>query len=435
MLDTHQQAKGWTWARALASRNYRLYLLGQAISLIGTWMQQVALSWLLYRLTGSSLWLGLIGFASQLPMLLLGPFAGVAADRWRRHRALVVTQSLAMAQAILLLLVTRSHDPPVLVLLGLGVLLGTINAFDMPIRQAFLSEIVTERGHLGNAIALNSSVVNGARLVGPSLAGMIIAAWGESACFLLNALSYVAVLAALFAMHPLPLRKQSAVASVGRHLLEGMGYAFGFPPIRALIIMTAVISVLATPLSVLMPVFAKVHFQGDAATQGLLMGAMGAGAVVGAMYLASRQSVVGLGLVITWTAACFGLGLIGFSLVNSLPLALAALAVVGFCMMLHLSACNTLLQTLVDEDKRGRVMSFFSMAFLGTAPLGALLAGSLAEQIGAPATVRCAGGVALVAATALATQLSRLRRLTRPIYERIGILPPPATAKINETRV
>jgi MFS family permease len=419
----------------LVSRNYRLYLFGQAVSLIGTWMQQVALSWLLYRLTGSPLWLGIIGFASQLPMLLLGPLAGVAADRWNRQRALLVTQSLAMGQATLLLAVTQAHDPPVGVLVGLGVLLGVINAFDMPIRQAFLSEIVSDRGHLGNAIALNSSVVNGARLVGPSLAGLIIATWGESACFLLNALSYGAVLGALLAMRSLPTREARSVGSIGRHLAEGMRYAFGFPPIRALIIMTAVISTLATPLSVLMPVFAKERFQGDATTQGILMGAMGAGAVTGALYLASRQSVLGLGLVITRSAACFGLGLIGFSLAGTLPFAIPALALVGFCMMLHLSACNTLLQTLVDEDKRGRVMSFFSMAFLGTAPLGALLAGSLAEQIGAPATVRIAGAIAMFSALVLATQMPRLRRLTRPVYERIGVLPPPPTAKINELRV
>jgi MFS family permease len=410
--------------RALTHRNYRLFLLGQGISLIGTWMQQVAMSWLLYRLTDSAFLLGLISFSSQIPSLFLSPLAGVLADRVNRHRAILVTQSLAMLQAILLLVVTQSNDHVVWPLIGLGFFLGIVNAFDMPLRQSFLVEMVTNREHLGNAIALNSSIVNGARLIGPSLAGLVIAAWGETACFLLNAVSYVAVLLALLAMRDLPARQPQAPGRIYERLKEGFAYAFGFAPLRALLILLAVISLMSMPLTVLMPVFAKVELHGNAGTQGFLMGAMGGGAFLAALWLAARKSVLGLGRVLVIAAASYGAGQIAFSFSRTLGMSLVTLTLTGFCMMLHMAASNTLIQTIVEEDKRGRVMSLYGMAFLGLAPIGSLLGGMLANRFGAPQTVRLAGGACIVAACVFAVHLPRIRKLVRPIYQQAGILPP-----------
>ena len=270
--------------RALVHRNYRLFLLGQGISLVGTWLQQVAMSWLLYRLTDSPFLLGLIAFSSQIPSLLLSPVAGVAAERWNRHRALLVTQLLAMIQAVLVLIVVNSSGEIVWMLVGLGFFLGLINAFDVPLRQSFLVEMVPDRDHLGNAIALNSSIFNGARLVGPSLAGLIISVWGESACFLVNAISYVAVLAALLCMRDLPFRVKPPRGRFFDRLKAGFTYAFGFVPLRALLMLVSVISFMAMSTSVLIPVFAKDILKGGAQTQGLLMGASGIGALSAALY-------------------------------------------------------------------------------------------------------------------------------------------------------
>lgn len=411
--------------RALVHRNYRLFLLGQGISLIGTWMQQAAMSWLIYRLTNSPFLLGLMSFSSQIPSLILSPLAGVAADRWNRHRALMVTQSLAMLQAILVLVVANSSGQIIWILMGLGFFLGVVNAFDMPLRQSFLVEMVPDRTLLGNAIALNSSIVNGARLVGPSLAGLMIGAWGESACFLMNALSYVAVIFALLGMRDLPARLVVSEGRVVDRLMEGLRYAFGFAPLRQLLLLLALVSCLSTSMSVLMPVFAKKILQGDARTQGLLLGAMGLGALASALYLASRKSVLGLGRVTIISVTCYGLGQIAFSHSTVLWISLPILVVTGGCMMLHMAASNTLIQTIVEEDKRGRVMSLYTMAFLGVGPIGSLLGGTLAERIGAPATVMISGLICLAAAATFATQLPRLRTLVRPIYEQAGILPKP----------
>ena len=414
--------------RALVHRNYRLFLLGQGISLVGTWMQQVAMSWLLYRLTASPFLLGLIAFSSQIPSLLLSPLAGVAADRWNRHRALLVTQFLAMLQAVLVLIVVNSSGEIVWKLVGLGFFLGLINAFDMPLRQSFLVEMVPDREHLGNAIALNSSIVNGARLVGPSLAGLIISAWGESACFLVNAISYVAVLLALLSMRDLPVRVRPPRGKVLERLKEGFAYAFGFVPLRALLMLLSVISFMAMSTSVLIPVFAKDILKGDAHTQGLLMGASGIGALTAALYLASRKSVLGLGRLIFLAAGFFGVSQIAFSFSSQLWISLPILIVSGFCMMLHMAAVNTLIQTITEEDKRGRVMSLYAMSFTGVAPLGSLMGGVLAAQIGAPASVRISGGICIIAALLFGLKLPLLRKLVRPIYEQAGILPKIITA-------
>lgn len=409
--------------RALVYRNYRLFLLGQGISLIGTWMQQVAMSWLLYRLTASPFLLGLISFSSQIPSLILSPLAGVAADRWNRHRALLVTQSLAMVQAVLVLVVTQMEGDIVWWLMGLGLFLGFVNAFDMPLRQSFLVEMVPDREHLGNAIALNSSIVNGARLVGPSMAGLVIATWGESVCFLINACSYVAVLLALLAMRELPVRAPKTEGRILERLSEGFVYAFGFRPLRALLSLLAAVSFMSMTSNVLMPVFAKDILKGDAHTQGFLMGAMGVGALGAALYLASRKSVLGLGRAITLAAAFFGVGQIAFSFSSQLWLSLPILVVTGGCMMLNMAAINTLIQTIVEEDKRGRVMSLYTMAFLGVAPIGSLVGGYLASKIGAPMTVRISGACCIIAAISFGFHLPRLRELVRPIYEQAGILP------------
>jgi MFS family permease len=409
--------------RALVHRNYRLFLLGQGISLIGTWMQQVAMSWLLYRLTASPFLLGLISFASQIPSLFMSPLAGVVADRWNRHRALMVTQSLAMVQAVLVLVVVHSEGPIVWKLVGLGFFLGLINAFDLPLRQSFLTEMVPDRGLLGNAIALNSSIVNGARLVGPALAGLMIARWGESACFLMNAISYLAVLIALLAMRDLPVRTKPSGGKIFARLHEGFAYAFGFAPLRTLLMLLAVISFMAMATGVLMPVFAKDILKGDAHTQGLLMGASGVGALVAALYLASRSSVLGLGQTIFLAAASFGIVQIALSYATQLWVSLLILVAYGFCMMLTMAGINTLIQTITDEDKRGRVMSIYAMAFTGMAPIGSLFGGGLASQFGAVATARVCGSVCIIAAVLFGLQLPRLRKLVRPIYEKAGILP------------
>ncbi len=422
--------------RALVHRNYRLFLLGQGISLIGTWMQQVAMSWFLYRLTASPFLLGLIGFSNQIPSLILSPLAGVAADRWNRHRALLVTQCLAMIQAFLVLIVVQFSGDVVWPLMGLGFFLGVVNAFDMPLRQSFLVEMVPDREHLSNAIALNSSIVNGARLIGPSLAGLVIAAWGESVCFLLNAFSYFAVLWALLSMRNLPVRVKKSEGRILERLREGLVYAFGFPPLRALLLLLAAISFMSMTTSVLMPVFAKDVLKGDAHTQGFLMGAMGVGALTAALYLASRKSVLGLGRAIVFAAIFFGVGQITFSYSTRLWISLPVLVVTGGCMMLNMAAVNTLIQTIVEEDKRGRVMSLYSMAFLGVAPIGSLVGGILAARLGAPATVRISGGFCIVAGLLFGLNLPRLRALVRPIYERAGILPPrnpEATYQIHDS--
>ncbi len=427
--ERNNPARGQMWmaleslGRALVHRNYRLFLLGQGISLIGTWMQQVAMSWLLYRLTASPLLLGLIGFSNQIPMLLLSPLAGVAADRWNRHRALLVTQFLAMIQAILVLIVVHSESDIVWKLVGLGFFLGLINAFDIPIRQSFLMEMVPDRAHLGNAIALNSSIVNGARLVGPSLAGMIITTWGESVCFLLNATSYVAVLAALLGMRNLPIPVKPPAGKVFAKIQEGFVYAFGFAKLRTLLIFLTVISFLGMSTGVLIPVFAKDVLQGNAYTQGMLMSASGVGALMAALYLAARKTVLGLGRIIFLAAGFFGLAQIAFSYSTRLEFSVPIWIVAGFCMMLHMAATNTLIQTISDDDKRGRVMSLYAMAFLGVAPLGSLVGGSLAAQIGAPATVRISGVLCLVASLIFGLQQLRLRKVVRTIDQPTGILP------------
>ena len=407
----------------LKYRNFRLFFFGQGISLIGTWMQQVAMIWLVYRLTNSAFLLGLVGFCSQIPSFFLAPLAGVFTDRWNLHRTIIATQSLAMLQAVILVVLTLTGVVTVGHVLLLCVFMGLVNAFDIPARQAFLIQMVEGREGLTGAIGLNSSMFNGARLVGPAIAGFLIAAVGEAICFLLNALSYVAVLAALLAMRLPPRAPAKPPQHVLHELREGVRYAFGFPPIREILLLLTVVNLAAMSLTVLLPVFATAVLHGGPDTLGLLTAAMGLGALIGALRLAFRKSVLGLGRQIAWAGALFGLSLIVFSFSHVLWLSMLLLVTCGFAMMMETAASNTILQTIVDDDKRGRVMSFYAMAFLGVAPLGSLLAGSLASDLGAPHVVQLTGTMCVVASAVFAFRLPAIRKFVRPIYQRIGILP------------
>jgi MFS family permease len=382
--------------RAFQHRNFRLFFGGQAISLIGTWMQRVALSWLVYRLTDSSFALGLVSFMGQFPSLVLAPFGGVLADRWDRHRLVIVTQILFMLQATVLAALVLSGAIQVWQIMVLATILGTITGFDTPARQAFLVELVEGPEDLANAIALNSSFFNAARLVGPAVAGVLIAAVGEGVVFAADAASYLAVLAGLFAIR-LPARPAIPERTpLLRTLREGFGYAFGSPPIRSILALLAMLSLLGMPYVVLMPIFASEILEGGPGTLGLLVSSAGLGALAGALFLAARPSVQGLGRVIVNSAAIFGLALIAFALSRSQWLSVLVLLAAGFGLMSATASSNTILQTIVDDDKRGRIMSLYTMAFMGMAPFGGLLAGVLASKIGAPHTVLL-GGIAVLA--------------------------------------
>jgi MFS family permease len=408
--------------RALHHKNYRLFFGGQGVSLIGTWMQQIAMSWLVYRTTHSAFLLGVVGFLGQIPAFLLSSFAGVLIDRWNRRRVLLGTQSLAMVQAFILALLTLTGTIAIWQIIILALFLGLVNAFDMPTRQAFVVEMVETGEDLGNAIALNSFLFNGARLLGPFIGGILISLLGEGLCFLLNGISFVAVIIALLAMKITKGEIRSRSSQVFKGMKEGFAYAFGFPPIRSLLLLLALTSLTATPYTVLMPVFAKNILHGGAHTLGFLLGASGVGATVGAIYLASRKSVLGLGRIITIALNIFGIGLIAFSISRAFSLSLLFLGFTGFGMMVQMASSNTVLQTIVEEDKRGRVMSLYTMAFMGMVPFGSLLAGSLASKIGVPGTIMISGIACIVGSILFARKLPLLRELVRPIYMRKGII-------------
>jgi len=416
-----------TIGRALRHRNFRLFFGGQGISLIGTWMQRVALSWLVYELTNSAFLLGVVGFAGQLPTFLLTPFAGVMADRWDRHRVLIITQGMAMIQALILALLVLAGLIRVWEIIVLSIFLGVINALDAPVRQSFMIEMVGNKEDLGNAIALNSSMVNGARMIGPSIAGLLIAAVGEGICFLINGISYLAVIYALLAMKVTHRKHRVRKSRILQELREGFNYAFGFPPIRAILLLLAVVSLFGMPYTVLMPIFAKDVLHGGANTLGFLMASAGVGALTGAFSLAARKKVPGLGKWIVRASAIFGAGLIVFSLSGLMWLSLVVLMFVGFGMMVQVAASNTILQTIVDDDKRGRVMSFYAMAFMGMMPFGSLIMGSLAGRIGAPGSLIFGGIICLSGAAIFYWRLPVLRRFVRPIYVKMGIIPEIAT--------
>ena len=417
--------------RALRHPNFRLYFTGQSISLIGTWMTRIAASWLVYRLTGSALLLGVVGFAGQIPTFLLAPFAGVLVERVNRRKLLVGTQVLAGVQSLGLAVLTLAKVITIHEIIGLSVFQGLINAFDMPGRQAFLVQMVDDKQDLGNAIALNSSIVNIARLIGPALAGIVIAAVGEGWCFAIDGVSYTAVVASLLMMHVASAEPRRSVSML-EQLKEGWSYVTTFKPIRTILQLFALMSLMGMPFMVLMPIFAAQVLHGGPHTLGFLTGASGVGALISAVSLALRKSVRGLTTMIQISAALFGCGLILFGFSSNLFLSLALMLVVGFGMMQGLAASNTVIQTLVPEDKRGRVMSYYTMAFVGMTPFGSLLAGGLAHRFGAPHTVMITGAFCVAGSVWFTTQLKSVRAVMRPIYIEMGIVPRPIAPIVEE---
>jgi MFS family permease len=409
--------------RALRHRNFLLYFCGQSVSLAGTWMTRLATSWLVYRLTGSSWLLGVISFVGQIPTFLLAPMAGVWVDRWERRRVVIMTQILATVQSLLLAWLTLSKHITVSEVIWLSIFQGAINAFDMPARQSFLIQMVEGREDLGNAIALNSTMVNAARLLGPAIAGLVIAAVGEGYCFLIDGLSYFAVIASLLAMRIEPHAVNKPTTSMSDQLREGWDYVSTFLPIRTVMILFAIVSFMGVPYTVLMPVFATKVLHGGPHTLGFLMGASGVGSIISALTLAARKSVRGLYRIIPAVAALFGCGLIAFSFSRNFWLSMGLLAITGFGMMQQFAASSTVIQTILEDDKRGRVMSYWTMAYMGASPFGSLLAGGLAPVIGAPGTVVLCGAGCVAGAVWFWTQLPKLRPVIRPIYQRLGILP------------
>src|SRR5689334_13351717 len=408
--------------RALRHRNYRLFFSGQSVSLIGTWITRVATSWLVYRLTGSVLLLGVVGFCGQIPTLLLAPVAGVLVDRWDRHRILVITQILSLLQSAALAALTLAGVITVPHVLLLQIAQGIINAFDTPARQAFVSEMVEDRADLPNAIALNSSIVNASRIIGPSIGGIVIAAVGEGWCFAIDAVSYIAVIASLRAMRLAPRVRERRETRMREELAVGFRYVTRFVPVRSALLLLSMVSIMGMPYTVLMPVISANVLHGGPHTLGFLMTASGAGALGGALYLASRRSVLGLGRAMAVAATTFGLGLTAFSFSRSLWLSMLVLPIVGAGMMITMAATNTIIQTVVEEDLRGRVMAFYTMAFLGTAPIGSLIAGVVADRIGPQRTILLGGLACVAAGMWFMYRLPLLRAIVRPIYVERGIL-------------
>jgi MFS family permease len=407
---------------SLRNRNYRLFFFGQTASLVGTWMQVVAMSWLVYHLTNSALLLGLVGFFSQIPAFFIAPFAGVFIDRWNKHRILVITQILSMLQALALAVLTLTGTINIWHIVALSLGLGFINAFDMPARQAFVVEMVEKRSDMANAIALNSAMVNASRLIGPAVAGILVALVGEGYCFLINAISFMAVIVALLAMRIKKFHPASSGKNVLHEVKEGFRYAFGSTPIRWLLILLGIISIAGMPYAVLMPIFAKDILKGSSYTLGFLMASSGVGALIGGIYLAARKTVLGLGKVLAAAAAIFGGGLIFFGISKILWLSLIMMIFTGFGMLINIAAVNTILQTITEDDKRGRVMSFYTMAFIGMTPIGNLLAGILAEAIGAPNTIIISGAVCILGAIIFSIKLPSIKLAAKPVYIEKGII-------------
>jgi MFS family permease len=414
----------FTAFRALNHKNFRLFFGGQGISVIGTWVQQIALTWLVYRLTNSAFLLGLVGFSGQIPLLIITPFAGVLADRLDKHKILLYTQSLSMVQAFVLAALVLTNTIQVWEIIALSVIQGIVDALDMPTRQSFMVEMVgNNREDLGNAIAINSSMVNSARLIGPAIAGILISLVGEGWCFLLNAISFTAVIISLVKMDVVHKPKVLKKKETFKELREGIHYSFGFKPIKSLLILLAIVSFMGAPIRILAPVFVKQFFHGGADLFGFLMGTSGLGALIGAIFLMNRKSVLGLGKLITYSVFVFGIGLIAFALSHVFVLSVIFMFMTGIGMMIQLAGSNTMLQTIVDDDKRGRVMSLYAMSFRGIAPFGSLLAGAAAGLIGASLTLIIGGFFCLIGAIYFFINLPKMRTLIRPIYMKLGIIP------------
>jgi MFS family permease len=407
---------------ALRSKNYQLFFAGQGISLIGTWMTQLATIWLVYNLTNSPLMLGVVGFSSQIPSFFLAPFGGVFVDRFSRYRTLIGTQVLAMIQSLTLAVLALTGVIEVWHIIALSLCQGFINALDAPARQAFVPELVERREDLANAIAINSTMINGARLIGPAIGGLLIARVGTGYCFLIDGLSYIAVLAALLAMKVKPWKNVVTDGNPLQKVKEGFVYAFSFPPIRSILLLSTLVSLMGLQNTILVPVIAEQVLKGGAESLGFLMAASGVGALTGGIYLATRQTILGIGKLIALAPAILGVGLIAFSLSRYLPLSLFTMLFVGLGTILQIAASNTFLQTIVEDDKRGRLMSLYTMSFLGMIPVGNLLGGVLASRIGAPNTLIIDGIACILGSIIFSRQLPTLRQIMRPIYEQKGIV-------------
>ena len=379
--------------------------------------------WLVYHMTGSALLLGVVGFAGQIPTLILSPVAGVMTDRWSRYRVLLITQIVSLVQAAVLACLCLAGVIQIWEIIVLSVILGCTNAFDVPSRHSFVIDMVENKEDLGNAIALNSLMFNGARLIGPSIAGVMLASTSEGVCFLLNAVSYIFVIISLMMMRLRIVQSHKKEEKILKELGEGLHYTFGFPPIKHLLILLSISSLMGMSYSVLMPVFAKEVLHGGSHTYGFLMGAAGFGALMGALFLASRKSVLKLGRIVPASAILFGSALLGLSFSRFFPISLVLMVFIGLGMMMQTAASNTILQTITDDDKRGRVMGFYSMSIMGTAPFGSLIAGGLAKYIGAPWTIFAGGFVTIIGALFFLRKLPELRALVRPVYVKMGIIP------------
>ena len=416
--------------RALHHRNYRLFFGGQGLSLFGTWMTLVATRWLVHEKMPLDDWiLGFVTFAGQIP-ILLAPLAGAWVEGASRHRALILTQSLSMIQSFALAVLSLSGLVEVWQIIALAAFQGFINALDVPARQAFLVEMVDDKNDLGNAIALNSSMFNGARLLGPALAGVILAQFtgkvgqGAGICFTIDGISYLAVIAALLRMNVKPRPAPASERKIWHEMKEGFRYSFRSVPIRAILFLLGIVSIFGSPFNVLMPAFASRILKGDAGTYGLLLAVSGAGALLGALYLASRSTVIGLGRVIAISSGLFAVSIIGFALSTSLWLSMALTFTASFGMMVQMASSNTILQTIVEDDMRARVMSFYTLTVLGMIPVGSLLCSGLVVVIGAPYTVALGGGVSLLGAIYFLLRLPQVRIAARPMLEKAGVLPP-----------
>ena len=411
--DEQPAARSWTarlpvTLRALRHRNFQLFFAGQLISLIGTWMQNIAQAWLVYRLTGSSLLLGSVSFAGQIPVFLIAPLGGITADRHNRHRVVIGTQIASMILAFVLALLTLTGKVQVWHIFLLASLLGVVNSFDVPARQSFLVDMVGKED-LMNAIALNSSMFNGARIIGPAIAGVLVASIGEGWCFFANGVSYIAVIAGLLMMTVSAPRRLATGSSPLQHIIEGFQFVRRTTPIRALLLLLGLVSLVGLPYSVLMPIFADRILHGGARGLGILMGATGVGALLGALTLASRSGLSGLGRWVAVSCGGFGAFLVLFSFSRYFWLSTALLVPVGFCMMLEMSSSNTLIQAMVPDELRGRVMALYSMMFMGMAPFGAFMGGALADRLGAPVTVAIGGIACIGGAVIFGMRLPNLR--------------------------
>ena len=416
--------------RALRHRNFQLFFFGQSISVIGNWMTRLATTWLVYRMTHSALLLGIVSFAGQIVSFALGPFAGVWVERLNRRKLLVATQAAAAVQSLALAALTLAHVITLWEIIALTALQGLINAFDMPGRQSFLVQMVEDRNDLSNAIAINSSMANGARLIGPAIAGLVIAAFGEGWCFLIDGISYFAVIASLLLMRITRPDSHLNTTTMLEQMREGWNYVRTFRPIRTILMLFSLISLMGYSYSVLMPIFAGEVLHGGATTLGWLTGASGVGALVSALSLAARKSVVGLTRMLQISAAMLGGALILFGLSHIFWLSMVLMVFVGFGLMQTAAASNTIIQSLVPDDKRARAMSYYTMAFFGAAPFGSLLAGTLAHRIGAPHTVIFTGAFCVAGSVWFTINLPKVNAVMHPIYREMGLMPSSEMAPI-----